>query len=332
MSRIFSHASIKPPSEMCLFDRWFDDVDELTEMTREWDLEFYQLIPGKFNGRVFQAIFGLCQITYAKFNCKIKQQGLSPKNLRSIAIPANSDLSLFWRGYHVSGNDLMIFPPSGELESISEEDFEVYILSIPEDYLAEISQILGLSNWRRLLNGAEVVTCQKKHINTLRTALEITCQNIVNRPTILNSKVFHQNLRLNFSCKVLLALAEAKALPLKKWPSRRARALIGAENLIVSNSHKKITVGKLCQELNVSERTLRNAFYDRYGISPKAYLKAYKLNQVRRALRLAHPESTKISDLAGHWGFWHMGQFAKDYKAMFCELPSETLNLRSLIK
>ena len=329
MSRILSPASIKPPSEICLFDRWFDDVDELTEMTREWDLEFYQLMPGKFNGRVFQAMHGLCQITYAKFNGKIKQQGLSPKNLRSIAIPANPDLSLFWRGHQVSGNDLMIFPPSGELESISEEDFEVYILSIPEDYLAEISQILGLSNWRHVLNDAEVVTCHKKHIDPMRVALKIACQNIRDRPTVINSEAFYQKLRFTFSYQVLLALAEAKAVALQKLPSRRARALIGAENLIVSHSDKAITIGKLCQELNVSERTLRNAFYDRYGISPKAYLKAYKLNQVRKALRIANPESTKISDLAGCWGFWHMGQFAKDYKAMFCELPSETFTRAS---
>ena len=33
-----------------------------------------------------------------------------------------------------------------------------------------------------------------------------------------------------------------------------------------------------------------------------------------------------VADAANEWGFWHMGQFAKDYRRMFGELPSETLN------
>jgi AraC family ethanolamine operon transcriptional activator len=39
---------------------------------------------------------------------------------------------------------------------------------------------------------------------------------------------------------------------------------------------------------------------------------------------MAAPES-RVADIAIRWGFWHMGQFARDYRAMFGELPSETL-------
>jgi len=30
--------------------------------------------------------------------------------------------------------------------------------------------------------------------------------------------------------------------------------------------------------------------------------------------------------MANRHGFWHMGQFAKDYKNLFGELPSQTLS------
>jgi len=36
-----------------------------------------------------------------------------------------------------------------------------------------------------------------------------------------------------------------------------------------------------------------------------------------------------IADLANEWGFWHMGQFAKDYQRQFGELPRDTLRGRS---
>jgi AraC family ethanolamine operon transcriptional activator len=32
-----------------------------------------------------------------------------------------------------------------------------------------------------------------------------------------------------------------------------------------------------------------------------------------------------IQDIASHWGFWHLSQFAQDYKHLFGELPSATL-------
>jgi hypothetical protein len=37
-----------------------------------------------------------------------------------------------------------------------------------------------------------------------------------------------------------------------------------------------------------------------------------------------------IADVANRHAFWHMGQFAKYYKTMFGELPSETLKLNRI--
>lgn len=54
-------------------------------------------------------------------------------------------------------------------------------------------------------------------------------------------------------------------------------------------------------------------------------MQAYRLNQVRKSLRVADPKTSLIADLANDMGFWHMGQFAKDYRSFFGELPSETL-------
>jgi AraC-like DNA-binding protein len=48
------------------------------------------------------------------------------------------------------------------------------------------------------------------------------------------------------------------------------------------------------------------------------------LNGVRRGLRDAE-KGVAVQDVAAHWGFWHLGQFAQDYKRLFGELPSTTL-------
>ena len=88
---------------------------------------------------------------------------------------------------------------------------------------------------------------------------------------------------------------------------------------------KQIDVGDICAAAQVSQRTLEYAFIERFGVIPKAYLKIYRLNSVRRQLRLGTPQTDKVSDIANEWGFWHLGQFAADYRAQFDELPSQTL-------
>ena len=46
---------------------------------------------------------------------------------------------------------------------------------------------------------------------------------------------------------------------------------------------------------------------------------------VQRALLVADPLRTTVTEVAMHFGFFHLGQFARDYRQAFQELPSETL-------
>ena len=58
---------------------------------------------------------------------------------------------------------------------------------------------------------------------------------------------------------------------------------------------------------------------------PEQYLRARRLNGVRKILRSHGPGEVRIYEVANEWGFWHMGQFAADYRKLFGERPSETL-------
>ena len=63
----------------------------------------------------------------------------------------------------------------------------------------------------------------------------------------------------------------------------------------------------------------------------KAYMNILKLNHVYHRL---HDKNTidSIVAIARESGFWHMGQFYKDYKKFFGELPSVTLYNNNLKK
>ncbi len=87
-----------------------------------------------------------------------------------------------------------------------------------------------------------------------------------------------------------------------------------------------VSVQQLRHQVSSSRSTLERAFAEHFGIKPKAYLMARRLNGVRKMLKTTDPEVGKILDVASRWGFWHMSQFAADYRRQFGELPSETLS------
>jgi AraC family ethanolamine operon transcriptional activator len=88
------------------------------------------------------------------------------------------------------------------------------------------------------------------------------------------------------------------------------------------------SIQDVCHVAGVSWRTVDYAFRDLFGVTPKQYLQATRLDGVHKELRRKGP-ATKITDIANDWRFWHMGQFAADYRRQFGELPSETLRSKT---
>ncbi len=89
---------------------------------------------------------------------------------------------------------------------------------------------------------------------------------------------------------------------------------------------ESLSIAQLSSVAGVSERSLRNAFYGVYTTSPKRYLKLWQLHQVRRALRAVTGDEGTVTDVATLHGFYELGRFAGEYKALFGEAPSQTLH------
>lgn len=102
----------------------------------------------------------------------------------------------------------------------------------------------------------------------------------------------------------------------------RWRTARQAEELLRSRLDDPPSLAELCAQLGTPERTLHHAFHEAFGLRPKAYLRALRLNAARRRLRRA--EGT-VTEVALDLGFLHFGRFAGEYHAMFGESPSDTL-------
>lgn len=77
--------------------------------------------------------------------------------------------------------------------------------------------------------------------------------------------------------------------------------------------------------IGASSRSLRMACAEQLGVSPKQYMLLCRMRLVRRALRQADPDITRVTDIATEFGFWELGRFAVNYRHIFGEMPSATL-------
>ena len=315
--------------ESYLLQRTFDDVDDLNMTARQWDNDFRQLDRGRFHGKLLQ--FGMqgVHIVDCQFDRALKQVGTPPVGLRTVAVPANPDFRCEWRGHSIDGQSLMIFPRGSELSSISAPGFHAYACSFPEELLSAVGESLEVGGMDELCGGAEAIRIEAATASKLSECLHRVCQSVRDKPTALSSAALRSQLTHNLPSTLLRALAAVRGkCPAITGPKRLA-TLARAEKFIEQNAFHEIGVGDICEATGVSERTLQYAFIQKFGMGPKEYLNAFRLFLVRRQLRAADPRKTKVADVANECGFWHMGQFAADYRERFEELPSQTLRSRN---
>lgn len=305
----------------------FDDFDAFTETARAWDLSFHQLERGKFSAELLQCGIGDSQIGKAKFDRKLDQLGAPPAGLRTFVVPANANLDLNWRRHQVSETDLMVFPAGGELSSVSNSCFDVFTISLADEVLEKCAETNENHFALRLLQSSEVFQLPAIAMKRIRESCFSFFDHLAMAPERLHDANFGAELQEELPGLIIAAISHS-GIRKSKIPQARVRsqALKRALDAIVAYAEAPLTVMKLCEMTGASERTLQYAFQEKYGISPKAYLQSYRLNQVRKKLRPGNPSNTVISDIANEWGFWHMGQFAADYRRMFGELPSATLS------
>lgn len=117
----------------------------------------------------------------------------------------------------------------------------------------------------------------------------------------------------------------ASSVAVSQTRNRRLSAVRTCQRYMLDHLERSVTLLDLADVSGLGVRSLFNAFEAVTGLSPMAYLRAQRLNRVRDELLDSTRKSTRIIDVAGEWGFWHMGHFTSAYAAMFGETPSRTL-------
>lgn len=93
---------------------------------------------------------------------------------------------------------------------------------------------------------------------------------------------------------------------------------------IEANWDKSLDIETLSATFDVSARSLFRHFKKYRDSTPQDYIKSVRLKNVRAILQSAD-ENMSVMSVAMKCGFQSLGHFARDYRAAFGELPSETV-------
>jgi AraC family ethanolamine operon transcriptional activator len=299
----------------------FCDLDQMTEIAKAWDADFVRIDRSPFVGELVQLDLGDIRYDLARFSAPLEQRGSPPRGRWTIAIPYHSDPRMVWRGRTLEAGMIPVYRPGSEIDVVSRRDFGVIPVAFEPRMLARLCQELDLPAFERRLQQSDVLKIDPRRVAHIRRALRTMFAALATDAELYSLPSFRRDHQERIPSLLLRMLAGATSAP---TPRRQDRTIARCLEVIDASDLSSLNVATLAREAGVSERAVQHAFAKRFQVTPKAYLKTRQLNEARRRLREAR-EGTRVSDIAGACGFWHLGQFAADYRRMFNELPSQTL-------
>ncbi len=96
-------------------------------------------------------------------------------------------------------------------------------------------------------------------------------------------------------------------------------------SLIDQHRSETLLLTDVSRTVGVSPRTLRSAFHNVCGISPKQFLIRRQLIAIHDALVLSEKQPGAVARVAMAHGISELGRFARVYRQFYGELPSQTL-------
>lgn len=299
------------------------DIDQHARAQRAWALNYEQLSPGQFQGRLHQISLPGLTLLREDTRQAMRQRGRLDESLYGFAMALDGRQDLFFHGQRVP--DFAIMCGKGdELDLTTPPDFSLIAVTVERDLLNPLWQYMyhkPLAHW---LEKQLVVLTTAVKARVLRD-LHLT---VMHRFSAMASRPMDERALRQLRDDILMEWIEA--LPARvdtsELPSieRRKKLVDKACSMMLADNNEPLSILQICSRVGTSRRKLNYAFQDVLGTTPVKYLRNLRLNGVRRALREAGPETT-VQDTASHWGFWHLSQFARDYRQLFGELPSATL-------
>lgn len=297
------------------------DVHHQATLLRAWDQKYTQLKPGGFTGSVSTLRNDEVKLFREKMNRAVFQVGALPVTKLAFGLPLRAAGHSYICGEEGTGHSLLVFSGRSGFEFLSPEDFEFYGVEIDtaaSDDPVFLAMVGALE--KAIVSSSRAIRLDRARTGKLGRLLGATlCEEGIGERLQAwpdHATAFNRGL-VGWILDMLQAAPPAPDRP----PMRHWDTIAAIRQLVSRNSCCPSSVAELTVALGVSRRTLQNACQEIVGLSPIQYLRALRLSEARRMME----QSRSVTEVATQFGFWHLSYFARDYHAMFGELPSKTL-------
>lgn len=303
-----------------------DDLDELAAAQPGWQLHYDQLSPGPFRARVLQVQLPQVRLAQEYTLRALRQRGRFRPGELGLALGTTHAAGGFFHGQKIDADAIMI-GRGDELDLVTPEDNLLVGIVIDEALLSEVWQALYLKPWSTWLDCKVVTPARPGLAAHVRERHLRLMAGLHEQPALLHDARLALRLRDGILIDWLEAIPERVDTRALKTAESRRQLVDRVCALVMAQPEDPPTLLALCREVGASPRKLEYCFRDVLGISPHKYLRAVRLNGVRRELKRRGAAPARVHDVAARWGFWHMGAFSAEYKLQFGELPSVTLGM-----
>ena len=310
-------------SPWAITTRSTDDIDEQSALLHGWSQSYDQLSGGRFAGQFDEVEFDGIRVFREVTSAALHQIGHLPDGVWAIGVPAALPGAATFCGQACAGAELHLFSGDDAFEFHSPSGLDIYGVAAPVP--AILAHLTGEERARlartlarpRLLS---VPTGARRHLRELAAAvLERLAAPSDAAPTPATLAAMRADLCAALADAALAALPPEPGRATR--PDQRMRILREARALAMARETEGTpTIAGICEALGISRRTLQYSFQEIAGVNPATYLRIVRLNQARRDLKAG----TSVTTAATNWGFWHFGRFARDYRELFGERPSQT--------
>ncbi|QUX90362.1 AraC family transcriptional regulator [Marinomonas sp. A3A] len=294
------------------------DADLHASNLTNWQQEYDQISRGSFYGRIVELPFEGLQVFCEHTSQALQQKCVVWPDSVWLGIPLVDQEESRINGLTINPNNIMCRPGDCDFQLSTPQGYDLYGLVVDRSKLIKMAAIHGMDlNWKELTECGRLGVPDKT-LEEVRFVLArlLSLQNNTTPPRLQQDIVM---------MALLEVLKEETPQPAKTQSYYHRKKVVDcARQFLDYHLDEPVTVTQLCEITNVSRRTLQYSFESILGVSPIQYLRISRLNGVRRSLVQAQ-HGQAVSDIAAQWGFWHLSQFAKDYKQLFGETPSKTL-------
>lgn len=312
------------------------DVDDQAEALSGWNQHYEQLSCGRFRGELWHLGMRDGFLLREQTNRQLREQIAPPADHVVLALPLAVQPGSVYAGRSLDRDTLMVLPGGREVDVVSAGELDLIGLAVHRDMLAS-TLAPSKREWLQQAENERNLGLSPDAAQAIRQMLLAVCgeaETRVNEPC--SDKRESELLAMALNQAVLLAMGGDRNGPQGSTIPRRAdsrlKVVQRAIDFMREHLEQDIGVGEICAAAFASRRSLQYCFEEFMHTTPQAYLRALRLNEARRALKLCgDPASKPITELASMLGFSSASHFTRHYKAMFDELPSQTLRQHQLV-